>query len=132
MRKTGIVSFIIYLIYALGGGGLALYNYIRIENHESGWEGLGYAILLIVGIVLGAAGLVGVILKGIHLGTGWGFFGFLCILLDIAIAVAFIAMVIPGGNNVEATTLEDILPAIPFLAGTVTSFFFNIVSVRNY
>lgn len=131
MRKSGIVSFIIYLIYTLFGGGLALYNYIKALNHDSGWEGLGYAVLLIVGIVLGAAGLLGVILKGIHLGTGWGFFGFLCILLDIAFAVVFISMVLPGGNNVEAATFEDILPAIPFLAGTFTSFIFNITSLKN-
>ena len=131
MRKSGIVSFLVYLIYVLGGGGLALYNYIKIENHEEGWEGLGYAVLLILGIVLGAAGLVGVILKGIHLGTGLGFFGFLCILLDLAIIVAFIVMVIPGGNNIDATTLEDILPALPFLAVGFTSFVFNIASMRR-
>ena len=130
MRKSGIVSFLVYLIYVLGGGGLALYNYIKIENHEEGWEGLGYAVLLILGIVLGAAGLLGVILKGIHLGTGWGFFGFLCILLDIAFVVVFISMVLPGGNNVEAATLEDILPAIPFLSATFISFVFNIASMR--
>lgn len=131
MRKSGFVSFIIYLIYALFGGGLALYNYIKAENHESGWEGLGYAILLILGIILCAAGLLGVILKGIHLGTGWGFFGFLCILLDVAFVVVFISMVLPGGNNAQAATLEDILPAIPFLSATFISFVFNIASMRR-
>lgn len=131
MRKSGIVSFIIYLIYALGGGGMVLYNYIAIENHEGGLEGIGYAILFILGIILGAAGLLGVILKGIHLGTGWGFFGFLCLLLDIAFVFAFISMALPGGNNVSAATLEDILPAIPFVATALTSFVFNITSLRE-
>ena len=132
MRKSGIVSFIIYLIYALFGGGLAFYYYYITENYDNGLEELGYVIIMILGIVLGAAGLLGVILKGIHLGTGWSFFGFLCILLDIAFVVVFISMVLPGGDNVQAATLEDILPAIPFLAGTVISFFFNITSLRSY
>lgn len=132
MRKSGIVSFIIYLIYAIGGGGIALYNYIAIENHESGFEGIGYAILMILGIILGAAGLLGVILKGVHLGTGWGFFGFLCILLDVAFVVVFISMALPGGNNVEAATLEDFLPALPFLLATLASFVCNITSLRSY
>lgn len=131
MRKSGIVSFIIYLIYALFGGGLSLYYYYVMDNYDNGLEELGYAIIMILGIILGAAGLVGVILKGIHLGTGWGFFGFLCILLDIAFVIVFISMVLPGGDNVEAATFEDILPAIPFLAGTVISFIFNITSLRR-
>ena len=134
MRKIGIVSFIIYLIYALGGGGLALYNHFAIQEHNAnggGLEGPGLAILFILGIILGVAGLVGVILKGLHLGTGWGFFGFLCLLFDIALAVVFISMVIPGGDNVEATTINDMLPAIPFLASSLVSFFCNIASLRR-
>ena len=57
MRKIGIVPFIIYLIYTLGGGGMAIYNYIAIQKHNAeggGLEGLGLAILMIVGIIFGA------------------------------------------------------------------------------
>lgn len=134
MRKIGIVPFVIYLIYFLGGGGMAIYNYIAIQKHNAeggGLEGLGLAILFIIGIIFGAAGLVGVILKGIHMGTGWGFFGFLCFLLDIAFIVVFISMVLPGGNNVDAATIEDILPVIPFISGSVIAGICNVASMRR-
>ncbi len=133
MRK-GIFSFVIYIIYALLGGGMIVYNYIAIQKHNAeggGWEGLGLAILFIIGIILGAAGLLGVILKGIQLGTGWGFFGFLCILLDLVFIGAFISAGLPGGNNIEAAQLSDMLPILPFVAASFGSFIANCVSLKR-
>ncbi len=133
MRK-GVFSFVVYILYTLFGGGMVLYNYIAIQKHNAeggGWEGLGLAILFILGIIFGAAGLVGVILKGIQLGTGWGFFGFLCILLDLVFIGAFISVVLPGGNNVEAAQLSDMLPMVPFVAASAASLVSNAISLRR-
>lgn len=133
MRK-GVFSFVIYIIYALLGGGMVLYNYIAIQKHNAeggGLEGIGLALLFVIGIILGAAGLLGVILKGIQLGTGWGFFGFLCMILDLVFIGAFISMVLPGGNNIEAAQLSDFLPMVPFIAASFGSFIANAISLKR-
>ena len=63
------------------------------------WEGLGYAILIVLGLIVGGVGLISLILKLIHMGTGWGFFGFLCILVDLAIVVFGVLSLIDGGAS---------------------------------
>ncbi len=129
--KRGTTSFIIYILYTLLGGGVALFSYIRIENHtpDSGdWSNLGYAIIFILGLVLGAAGLVGVILKGIHLGTGWGFFGFLCLLLDIGFVVMAISTLFDSGDTTDPSAILSIVPVV---AASVVSFVSNIRSLRQ-
>ena len=133
MRK-GVFSFVIYIIYARLGGGMVLYNYIAIQKHNAeggGLEGIGLALLFVIGIILGAAGLLGVILKGIQLGTGWGFFGFLCMILDLVFIGAFISMVLPSGNNIEAAQLSDFLPMVPFIAASFGSFIANAISLKR-
>ena len=126
MRKFSAVSFVIYLLYALLGGGLAIYNHFAIQQHNAeggGLEGIGLAILLVVGIVVCAAGIVGVLLNGIHLGTGWRFFGVLCILYDLACAVLILSQIISvGGNPAES---------LIFIAATVPSLISFICNVKS-
>ena len=129
MRK-GIFSFVIYIIYALLGGGMMVYNYIAIQKHNAeggGWEGLGLAILFIIGIILGAAGLLGVILKGIQLGTGWGFFGFLCVILDLVCVAVLVSQVFMN----ESVEILEAWPVIAITVLPVISCITNAISIRK-
>lgn len=111
MRRGGVLSFVCYLIYLLGGVGLALYSYIAAQNAE-GWDGLGYALLMVLGLIGGAVGLVSVILKLIHMGTGFGFFGFLCMLIDIAVIALIVYSIIDGGGISDPGNYILIVPII--------------------
>ena len=129
MKKAGVLSFICYLVYLLGGAGLAIYSKIMIDNvnaNGGGWEGLGHAIVLILGIILAGVGLVGVILKGIHLKTEWGLFGVLCILFDILCvgALAFLTFAEGGAS-------ADFVGLLPFVIPSAVAFVGNILSLKN-
>ncbi len=131
--KRGTASFVIYILYTLFGGGVAIWNYIRLQNStgESGdWSGLGYALLFAIGIVIGVIGLGGVILKGIHLGTGWGFFGFLCIILDIACIYLLVSSASSGGD-ISMIEASDIIQIIPFFIPPVLSLASNACSLSK-
>ena len=127
MRKSGGFAFICYLIYTILGVAAVIYNRIGIEISED-LAPIGYAILFMFALVFAAASAVGLILKLLHMGTGFGLFGFLCILVDIAFIVFF------GWAVVENASLGDpvsmIIPiAIALISGI--SFISNIRSLKN-
>ncbi len=131
--KRRSASLVVYILYTLLGISMFLYNLIAAEKHNQqggGWEGVGIALLLVFGVIIAAVGLLGVIIKLIHLASGWGFFGFLAILLDIGIILTVISVALPGGNNLEAAEITDFLPIIPFIAASLTSLVSNIRSLR--
>ncbi len=102
MRKVGMVSFVIYLLYTLLGGGMAIYNYIAIQKHNSDGDGLGalaLAILFFLSLIVLGVGVLGLILKGIHLGTGWVLFGLLCMILDFACVAVIWTELVAGADN---------------------------------
>ena len=130
MKKSGLLSLIVYILYTLGGGALALVSKINIDNlnaNGGGWEGLGYAIVMILGIILAGIGVIGIILKGIHLKTEWGFFGVLCILLDLAFAAVLVASVMSNDGLSGNDPALLVILAIP----VVTSFVGNILSMKR-
>ena len=136
MRGRGIFSFIVYLLYLLFGGGLAIYMMIAAEKHNEaggGWDGIGIALLLVFGICLAAYGLVGVVLKGVHLGTGWGFFAFLCILLDLLAMLCWLSAVLPAGDitGIFSADPADLLPALIPIAISLVSLISNAKSMRK-
>lgn len=136
MKKGGILSLICYIIYTLLGAYLVIDANIKIDKLNEaggGFEGIGYAIILVLGIVLGAVGLGGVILKLIHMASGWGFFGFLCVLLDIVFVLAFISMALPGGeiSQIGQMELSEVLVVLPFIAASVASAVSNIISMKK-
>ena len=133
MKKGGWLSFAIYALYFLVGGGASLYFYLALnnaENGELGWGALGVAIIMILCIIFGAAGLLGLILKLIHMKSGWNLFGILCILVDVVLVLAWIYMAAPGGNT-EQIKPEDILPSIPFIILSAVSAISNIKSLGD-
>lgn len=99
--KRGIFSLICYILYTLAGVGLLIYSKIEIDRINAsggGLEGIAAAILLIVGIAVGVVGVAGLLFKSLHLGTGWGIFGFVCILVDLIVIFALISGMFEGGK----------------------------------
>ena len=102
MRKVGMVSLVVYLLYTLLGGGMMIYNYIAIQKHNAeggGLEGIGLAFLFILSVIVLAIGVLGLVLKGIHLGTGWVLFGLLCMILDFACVAVIWTELVAGADN---------------------------------
>jgi hypothetical protein len=98
MKKSGGFSLFVYVLYLLLGGGGAIYHYLASQSHNEGLENLGHAIIFLFGLVAAAVGLLGLILKLIHMASGAGFFGFLCALLDVAVVVLLVVLLMdqPG------------------------------------
>ncbi len=123
--KRGILSFILYLICTLLRVGLLIYaklEAVRINNGGGEpFEGLGVAVLLILGIVVGAVGLAGLLFKSLQLATGWGIFGFVCILLDLFVILALVSNMFSG----EGTFVFN--PATAIICGI-----FGISAVSNF
>ena len=127
--RRGILSFVVYLIYTLLGGGTAVYNYIAIQKHNAeggGLEGLGLAILLIAGIVVFVIGLVGLIFKSLHMNKGWRFFGVLCLLLDVACVIIYLYLFL-GEGMTPVDTLGIFAVAIPSILSAIS----NLLSLRR-
>lgn len=129
MRKGGF-SFVCYVLYTLLGGGMAIYNYIAIQKFNEqggGFEGLGLALLLVLSIIVLGVGVVGLILKGIQMGTGWGFFGFLCVILDIAVVAVLVSQVFFN----ESVEIIEAWPVIAITVVPVISCISNAISLRR-
>ena len=141
MKRGGVFALITYIIYTLLYGGLTLILLNWIENYEG--EDLGYAgliIVLILGlcVALAIGGLVAVILKLLHMVTGWLIFVIPCILIDAYSVMSIISSVFTDAYAVftaEGVTVETIIALavgmlVPlfFSAGALIS---NIKSLQN-
>ena len=127
--RRGIFSLICYILYTLAGGALAIYGKLeadRINASGGGWEGLGAAIVFIIGLIALAVGVAGLLFKGLHIGTGWGIFGFVCILLDLAVIIALVSTMFSGSGSFEFNPVAAILCGIIGI-----SFVSNVESLRR-
>ena len=113
--KRGIFSLICYILYTIAGGALSIYGKLeadRINESGGGWEGLGAALVFVVGLILLGVGLLGLLLKGLHMGIGWGIFGFACILYDLAIIIALASTMFSGSGNFDFNPIVAIMCSI--------------------
>ncbi len=102
-RKSRLISLFIYIAMFLGYGITALVIYIGAQNGAyEGWDGLGMALLMIIFMIFAAVAGVAMLLKIVHVASGWGFFGFLCTLIDFA-ALAILIFYIVNGVSGEAS-----------------------------
>ena len=121
--KRGILSFVIYVIYALLGGGTAIYNYIALQQHNAaggGINGLGMAILMIAGIIVFGIGAVGLILKSLHMKTSFGLFAFLCFALDVACVIVYMSLFMGEGMTMP-DTLIILAVAVPSMLSALSN-----------
>lgn len=141
MKRGGVFALITYIIYTLLYGGLTLALLNWIENYEG--EDLGYGgliIVLILGlcVALAIGGLVAVILKLLHMVTGWVIFVIPCILIDAYSVLSVISsvftevytVIITQGVNTETIIALAVGMLVPlfFSAGALIS---NIKSLKN-
>ena len=94
MKKGGKLALAIYILGTVFGALLAGWSYFQINyfesNAESGWESLGYALVLVLGLVIMVPYAVSMILKIIHYASNIKIFGVLCILIDISLIVCLV------------------------------------------
>ncbi len=112
-------SLVCYILYTLAGGALAIYGKIsvdRINASGGGWDGLGAAIVLILGLIVLAVGVAGLIFKGLHIGTGWGIFGFVCLLIDLAIIAVLVYNMFEGEGSFVFNPVSGIICGISMLS----------------
>ena len=141
MKRGGVFALITYIIYTLLYGGLTLALLNWTENYEG--EDLGYGgliIVLILGlcVALAIGGLVAVILKLLHMVTGWVIFVIPCILIDAYSVLSVISsvftevytVIITQGVNTETIIALAVGMLVPlfFSAGALIS---NIKSLKN-
>lgn len=136
MTKKGLFSFILYMLYLFFGGGMTIYNSIAIDKQNQAGgniNSIGLAVLMIFGIILAVYGLAGIILKGIHMISGLGFFAFLCVLLDLAAIYFWIIFLLPSGDlsALGGMTFADFLPSVIPLSLSAVSLISNIRSMRR-
>ena len=102
-KKSALVSLFIYIALFLGYGITSLVIYISAKNGAyEGWQGLGMAFLMIFFMIFAGVAGIAMILKIVHVAAGWGFFGFLCILIDIASLAILIYYFVIGGASLAA------------------------------
>lgn len=121
--RRGILSFVIYTIYTLLGGGTAIYNYIAVQKHNEaggGFDGLGLAILMIAGIIVFGIGALGLILKSLHMKTGFALFGLLCFALDVACVLVFMYLFLGESGSIN-DTLVIVGVAIPSMLSALSN-----------
>lgn len=127
--KKGFISFIIYLVLFVGSGIITLTTYIDLEkaNGQEGFEALGLGILLALFIIVTIVLAVAFLFKIIHVATGWGFFGFLCSVIDLAL----IAVLAYNLYTSASFNLVDALPVLAIILALIVSFGSNISSLRR-
>jgi hypothetical protein len=131
MRKKGVFSFINYLLYVVLGGGAAIYvNAVIDKKIEAGgdFESVMLAVLLMLLYFAVIYGGVGVLLKGIHMVSGWGLFALVCMLLDFWAIDLWLNVLLPSGDIGE---IKDMLFAIVPLIFSVISLISNALSLRK-
>ena len=94
MKKGGKLALAIYILGTVFGALLAGWSYFQINyiesNAESGWESLGYALVLVLGLVIMVPYAVSLIFKIIHFVSEKAVFGVLCIIIDISLIACLV------------------------------------------
>ena len=141
MKRGGVFALITYIIYTLLFGGLAFALLNWMKNYEG--EDLGYGALIIVLILglcvaLAIGGLVAVILKLLHMATGWLIFVIPCILIDAYSILSIVSSIfsdvytaiITQGLSAETIIAIIITMIVPLLFST-GALISNIKSIKD-
>ena len=132
--KRGILSFVIYTILLGIVGFLTLQLKFEIDTNQGNYEGfeglgagLGLAIFLIFTIILA----IPFVLKLIHVISGWGFFGFLCVLVDIAFVVLIVYSIITSIPSGATFDFVENLPILGVASAFVVALASDVMSLKR-
>ncbi len=118
MKKA--IPVISYLAYLALGAYLAISSKIELEELSdktadsfgqglaNGIGGIGLAIVMVLGLIYSAAALLGLIMKLLHNASGWGFFGLLSIIFDLAFTVVhgyIMLYALNGGTEMQTVAI---------------------------
>ena len=123
MRK-GLLSFIIYTILFGGFGILTLITKLQLDAAE-GTDGFGLAIGFVIFLFGTIVFAVPFVLKLIHIISGWGFFGFLSVLADIAL-IGFLVYSMFSGSGIDVYAI-----IIGLIAALVVALCADIASLKR-
>ena len=91
MKKRGLLAFIIYLLGCLFAVGALVEAYIEAQNipepDVDNFGALGVGLLIIFAMIIGIPSAIRLVLKFVHMLSGWKLFGVLCIILDVLFAL---------------------------------------------
>lgn len=129
MKRGGVFALITYILYTLLYGGLSLALLHWMENYEG--EGIGavaFIIVLILGlyVALAIAGFVAVILKLLHMVTGWLIFVIPCILIDAYSVLSIISSVFTDAYTVITTEGVNTETIIALAVGMLVPLLFSV------
>lgn len=134
MRRGGVFALITYILYTLLFGGLTLMFYYEMDKlkDEKLFGALTLIFVVLIGLCVSLAfcGLVAVVLKLLHMATGWLIFGIPCILIDVYAVFSVASSIKEIAFSGEPYTVEVFIMLIPiiFSVGALIS---NIRSLRN-
>ena len=126
MKKGGFALFVYAFYTILSLGWIGYVRLVVVGETFDGWEGLGYALLLVLALVVLIPAAVGLILKLIHRASGWAFMGVLCILVDLSFIGTIIMSVIESG---DFASIPIMLVPMALSVGALVS---NIQSLKRY
>jgi hypothetical protein len=128
--KRGGFALISYILYTVLFGGLTLMFYYEMDKlkDEKLFGAFALIFLVLIGLCVSLAigGLVAVVLKLLHMATGWPVFGILCITIDVGMVGCVITSIVELGSNSSATFVFF----IPLLL-SIGALISNIRSLRN-
>ena len=140
MKKRGILAFIIYLLGCVIAGLFLIMAYniyvnmpeVDIEN----WDALGVVLALVSAAIIGIPSGSRVVLKFIQMVSGWKLFGYLCILIDVAVIIYCfdIQSIFTGGIDSwiqYLTSGSALIFVIPVIVTNVFALISNIISVKD-
>ena len=133
MKKRGILAFIIYLFFTLSSLALAIYSYVEIQKipaDDDSLAALGGALLIIFAMVVGIPFGIELIVKILHLITGFKLFGIICMLGDVLIFLYFV-----GSMFTALPSISVILAELPYMLvfglPMILAFFSNLRSLAD-
>ena len=117
MKKIGWLSFFIYLFNI----GFGLHWHIEsallikeIQASPGGFQGRGYPLGKGIGLMIVIIGLILLVLKLLHMSTGWAFFGVLALLIDLIVLAALLIIF----RYEEKNIVFGIICALPMICAT--------------
>ena len=130
MRK-GKLALVMYIIGTLFAGGGALYCYLTATNNtEGGLENLGYAILMVYGLILFAFYAALLLIKVFYLISGWKIFPFLCMLADLGL-VGLVVYALSGSLIETDTVLGNVALLAALIIAPLIAFFSEIKALKD-